>query len=48
MPFSNKKLLLLLFNFCSLGNLDSSILRTAILLLEATIGQSYKANKKDI
>ena len=40
-----KKVLLLLFSFCSLGTLDLQ-LRTAILLLGAINEQPYKANKK--
>ena len=43
MPFSNKKLLLLLFNFCSLETLILN-LRTAILLLEAIIQSKQKVH----
>ena len=48
MPFSNEKLLLLLFSFSASSHLEFLIfkLQTAILLLGTIIGQTYKANKK--
>jgi len=46
LPFSNEKLLLLLLALAHLENLIFK-LRTAILLLEAIIEQTYKATNKN-